>query len=61
MKPRDDTTQAHDVAVRADDVAPDGPVKVDTAMRRYKQMYEGRTTAFDGSHFIGLFARLNGL
>ncbi len=36
----DDTTQAHDVAVRADDAA-DGPVKVDTAMRRCAAMYLG--------------------
>ena len=39
----DDTTQAHDVAVRAADVAPDGPVKVDTAMRRCAAMYLGAT------------------
>ena len=68
----EDTTQAHDVAVRADDVAPDGPVKVDTAMRRcaamylgatgrYKQEHDGRVTVFDSSHLIGLFARSAGL
>ena len=39
----DDTTQAHDVAVRAADMAPDGPVKVDTAMRRCAAMYLGAT------------------
>ena len=39
----DDTTQDHDVAVRATDVAPDGPVKVDTAMRRCAAMYLGAT------------------
>ena len=29
--------------MRADDVAPDGPVKVDTAMRRCAAMYLGAT------------------
>ena len=37
----DDTTQAHDVAVRANDVAAAGPVGVDTAMRRCAAMYLG--------------------
>ena len=43
MKETDDTTQAHDVAVRAADVAVDGPVGVDTAMRRCAAMYLGAT------------------
>ena len=44
MKLKDDTTQAHDVAVRAADVVVvDGPVGVDTAMRRCAAMYLGAT------------------
>ena len=43
MKEIDDTTQAHDVAVRADDVTAAGPVGVDTAMRRCAAMYLGAT------------------
>ena len=40
MEGKEETAQARDVAVRADTV-PDGPVRVDTAMRRCATMYLG--------------------